>query len=60
MNKEIALDQLRWAGKTRLNAGKKKGGVREKPWSSQRQMLGTLASKPLSCGDTQINRNGLN
>ena len=35
----------------------KEGSVRVKLWSHRRQMLGTLAGKPLSCGDTQINRN---
>ena len=42
-----------------MNAGRKKDGVREKPWRPQRKKLGTLAGKPLSCGDTQINKNEL-
>ena len=50
MNKELAWP-VAWEGK---------GGVREKQWSHGRQMLGTLAGKPLSHGHPQMNRNGLN
>ena len=44
-----------------MNAGRKKGRVRETPWSHKREILvTTLAGKPQPCGDTQLNRNRLN
>ena len=47
--------------KTKLNAGKKKDGAREKPWSHhQSQTCQNFASKPMPCGDIPIHRNGLN
>ena len=44
-----------------LNAGRKKGRVREKPWIlCLRWTLVRISSKPLPCGDIQINGDGLN
>ena len=44
-----------------MNAERKKGGVREKPWSfHQSQMLENSPGKPLPCVDAQINGNRLN
>ena len=34
----------------------KQSRVREKPWSYQRQTLGTLSGQPQPGGDIQINR----
>lgn len=63
MNKKTALSL--WQGRTELArkvrayAGRKKGRAREKPWSRQRQTLGTLAGKPQPHGDIQNNRDEL-
>ena len=48
-------------GKTKLNAERKKGGVKEKSCSPRwRQILdGTLPGKPQPCDDTEINGDGL-
>ena len=54
------MAELSWTGKTKLNAGKKKGRVRRRPVAPLETDARTLAGKPQSCGDTQINRNGLN
>ena len=43
-----------------VNAERKKGRVREKAWSHQRHMLGTLPRKPQPHGNIRIIRNGLN
>ena len=65
MNKELlrayGREEQNQVGKTKLNAGKKKGRVREKAWIHHwRQMLGTLLSKLQPRDNTQITRNGLN
>ena len=39
-----------------MECWEKGGGIREKPWSSQRQTLGTLPSKPQPRGDIDYNK----
>ena len=46
-------------GKTKQNAGRKEAES-DRSDGAVGDMLGSLASKPVSYGDTQINRNGLN
>ena len=47
--------------KTELNVGRKKAeSVRSFGAAARVRHAGTLAGKSLSCGDTKINRNGLN
>ena len=47
-------------GKTKLNAGRKLGRVRDKPCSPLETDTGNLPGKPQPYSDTQINGDGLN
>ena len=64
-NKETALDLLigqnlgRWV-KLNVMLAERRQSQRKMTWSHYQQMLEILPCKPLSCGDAQINKDGLN
>ena len=56
----IDKTELRYAGKTKLNAGRKEAESERSHGALPETDAITLAGKPQSCGNTQINGDGLN